>query len=112
MSVSEFAKVNCLLNPSREQILSSGVAAEFVFSAPEGSVFALDGIDGAGLRALLDQVDLEPDVIELLADTALRRRDRPPSSTAATTRSRRSREYGRPIHAGLLPSQQVESETS
>jgi hypothetical protein len=31
------------------------------------------------------------------------RRDIRPFSTAETTRSRRSTEYGRPIHAGLLP---------
>src|SRR4051794_35389904 len=36
-------------------------------------------------------------------------RDIPPL-IAATTRSRRSREYGAPIHAGLLPSQHGESE--
>jgi hypothetical protein len=40
------------------------------------------------------------------------RRDRLSCSTAATTRSRRSREYGLPIPAGLHPSQQVESEIS
>jgi len=38
--------------------------------------------------------------------------DRPPLSTAATTRSRRSIEYGLPIHTGLHPSQHVESEQS
>src|SRR6266545_7226574 len=36
------------------------------------------------------------------------RRDRPPS-TARTTRSRKSREYGRAMHAGPLPSMQLES---
>jgi hypothetical protein len=92
---SEFANVHWpvprLLNNSREQTLPSGVVAEFVFGAPAGSVLALGGIDGASLRALLDQVDQGPDdrralfvrielaptaeaiverVIELLADTA------------------------------------------
>jgi hypothetical protein len=93
MSVSEFACVHCLLNTSREQTLPSGMAAEFVFGAPAGSVFALGGIDGASLRVLLDQVDQGPDdrralfvqielaptaeaivehLIELLADTVHR----------------------------------------
>src|SRR5262249_29947309 len=36
--------------------------------------------------------------------------DRPPRSTASTTRCRRSIEYAFAIHAGLLPSQQVESD--
>src|ERR1700741_1806599 len=37
--------------------------------------------------------------------------DSPPVSTAATTRLRRSREYGLPIHAGLHPPQHGGSET-
>src|SRR5438128_4076701 len=40
---------------------------------------------------------------------AARRRDRP-RSTARTTRSRKSREYGRAMHAGPLPSMQLESQ--
>jgi choline dehydrogenase-like flavoprotein len=39
-------------------------------------------------------------------------RDRPPLSTAATTRSRRSTEYGLPIHAGLLPASMVNQKTA
>jgi hypothetical protein len=38
--------------------------------------------------------------------------DNPPVKTAATTRFRRSSEYGLPIHAGLQPSQHGESETA
>src|SRR5271163_3357515 len=34
-----------------------------------------------------------------------------PAATAATTRSRRSKEYARAIPAGLQPSQQVESDS-
>src|SRR4030081_958852 len=40
---------------------------------------------------------------------AVCRRDKPPS-TVLTTRSRKSREYGRAIHAGPLPSMQLESQ--
>jgi very-short-patch-repair endonuclease len=89
----EVANVPYLLNTSRQQMLPSDVAAEFIFGAPVGSVLALSGIDGASLRALLDQVAQGPDdrralfvrielaptaeaivenVIELLADTARR----------------------------------------
>jgi len=73
--------------------LRMAATAEFVFGAPMGSVLALGGVDGVSLRALLDQVDDDPDrrrallmriepasaaeaiverVIDLLADTALR----------------------------------------
>jgi hypothetical protein len=41
---------------------------------------------------------------------AARLQDMPPVLTAATTRSRRSKEYGLPIHAGHLPSQHGEPE--
>src|SRR4029077_1354674 len=41
---------------------------------------------------------------------AARCRDCPPFKTAATARSRRSIDKGLAIHAGLLPSQHVESE--
>ena len=65
-------------------------------------------LDAAGLLEALYPVD------RVLMPTpnwaAARCRDRPPLMTALTTRSRRSSEYGRPIHAGLLPSQHVESE--
>jgi hypothetical protein len=65
MSVLEFANVHwpvpSLLNSSREQMLPSGVAVEFVFGAPAGSVVVLSSINRASLRALLDQVDQGPD---------------------------------------------------
>jgi hypothetical protein len=40
-----------------EQTLLSGQVAKFVFRAPEGSVVALGGIDGAALRELIDQAE-------------------------------------------------------
>jgi hypothetical protein len=43
---------------------------------------------------------------------AARLRDMPSTSTAATTRSRRSNEAGLPIHADLLTSMELESELS
>jgi hypothetical protein len=57
------------------------------------------------------------DPIDHRADSnrEMRRHLAPPQAilfNRVTTRSRRSREYGDPIHAGLLPSQQVDSETS
>jgi very-short-patch-repair endonuclease len=44
-----------------EQILLSSQAAEFVLRAPEGSVVALGGIDGAALQELVDQAEPIPD---------------------------------------------------
>ncbi|MGB6373782.1 MAG: DUF559 domain-containing protein [Methylocella sp.] len=76
-----------------EQTLLSGQAAQFVFSAPGGSVVTLGGIDGAALRELVDQAEhitndrralfvrLRPagsveayveQVIAILAETAMR----------------------------------------
>src|SRR6195256_2856602 len=43
-------------------------------------------------------------------NTAAALRRDTPLSTAPTTRSRKSREYGRAMHAGPLPSMQLESQ--
>src|SRR5207302_1957871 len=48
-------------------------------------------------------------LIAISNSEAARRRDKPPS-TALTTRSRKSREYGRAMHADPHPSQQLESQ--
>ncbi|MGH8606234.1 MAG: hypothetical protein ACREX9_02065, partial [Gammaproteobacteria bacterium] len=48
------------INIFEQQTLLASAAAEFVLGAPEGSVLALGGIDGEGLRVLLNQIEPEP----------------------------------------------------
>ncbi|MGB7044117.1 MAG: hypothetical protein WBD65_04150, partial [Methylocella sp.] len=95
---SEFLRTSRVADPravtvTSEQTLLSGQAAQFVFSAPGGSVVTLGGIDGAALRELVDQAEhitndrralfvrLRPagsveayveQVIAILAETAMR----------------------------------------
>jgi len=47
----------CAVTVTSAQRLLSGQVAQFVFRAPEGSVIALAGIDGAVLRELIDQAE-------------------------------------------------------
>ena len=49
------------MNTTSEQTLPSDQAAQFIFSAPAGSVVTLVGIDSAVLRELVDQAEHIPD---------------------------------------------------